>query len=436
MTNLSEMSTMQALLAREAPYLAAGKTPGFINAPVVFARGQGEYLFDVDGKRYLDFCAGTFTNATGHCHPKVVAFMQQRVAEIWNIHDYASPYRAPLLERLQTLVPAQIDRFMFYSGGSETIEAGIRALRSYLPAHRQTMLAFAGGYHGKTLGAREVFHWQYPGEAASGSILIPFPDQFCSTQTPAELEQASLAAVRAALRAHPSIGAFIFEPILGAGGNLHASKAYWQALQKILREHDVLLFADEICVGFGRTGYDLACQQYDVQADLIAFAKGIASGFPAMVLAGRADIMNCPPFGAPGGGSTTFGSNPLAIAAMYITTEIYLEEQLAARTQQLHSVLASQLQQLQQRYPVIADLRCQGLMATLYLQHGDAAQSSAFALAVHRACLALGLKVMTFDRLFRIAPPLTISHAALEEGCALLGQALQTTLEHSPLSAI
>ncbi len=430
MNDMSQLSSMSGLLAREAPLLASGKTPGFINAPVVFARGVGEYLYDVDGKRYIDFCAGTFTNATGHCHPKIVSFMQQRVAELWNIHDYASPYRAPLLEELNALTPSHINTFAFYSGGSETIEAGLRALRSYLPPERQTILAFAGGYHGKTLGSREIFHWQYPGERASNTILIPFPDQFCSSASRAELEQASLAALRNALQNHPSIGAFVFEPVLGAGGNLQASQEFWQAWQALLRQHQVLLFADEICVGFGRTGYDLACQQYGIEPDLIAFAKGLASGFPAMVLAGRAELMNCPPFGAAGGGSTTFGSNPLAIAAMYITTQVYREEQLALRAQQLHQVLAAQLQQLQKRFPVIADLRCQGLMATLYLSDGDAQQSSAFALAVHRSCLALGLKVMTFDRLFRIAPPLTISAQALVEGCELLASALQLNLEN------
>lgn len=416
---------------RELSLMASGMTPGFAAAPVQFTHGKGCLLFDSNGNEYIDFCSGTFTNAYGHAHPRAIAFMRERLGEMWNIHDYSSPFRLPLLEKLNEMTPKHIDRFQFYTGGSETVEAGLRALYSYLPAGKKCIAAFSGAYHGKTLGSRQLFKWQFPGEAPGASVQLPFPDFFglLSEEKP-EHESQCIEQIESIFAAHNDLGAVIFEPIQGAGGNLAASQWFWDRFSELCQKHQILMFADEICVGFGRVGYDFAFQKYGLKPDLIAFAKGIGGGFPTMCLAGRSDIINARPFGDLGGASTTFGGNPLSIAAMHVSLDIYQQEQLARKARLLAPTLAEFVARLKSKYVPIFDARSTGLMATLCLKNGDTEQSKAFAISLHQKCLQLGLKVMTFDQLFRIAPPLNISEEMLIGGMERLERAFSQTVHH------
>jgi 4-aminobutyrate aminotransferase-like enzyme len=402
---------------QEMTLLASGITPGYAMAPYQFTHGNGALLYDKNGNDYIDFCAGTFTNSVGHAHPVAVEFMQARLAELWNVHDYSTPYRLKLLTQLDTLTPTYIDTFQFYSGGSETIEAGLRALNSFLPASRKNVASFAGGYHGKTLGARQLWHSQFPGESHSNVTQLPFPDKFgLSITEKKDYEKTCLESIENCFASDDSIGVIIFEPILGAGGNLQGSSEFWFKFNLICKKYSILKFVDEICVGFGRTGYDFAFQKYCIEPDLIAFAKGLGGGFPTMCLAGRKEIMNAKPFGERGGASTTFGGNPLSIAAMHITIQIYNDEKLAANALTLESLLLKKIEQLAIKHTAIFDFRVTGLMATLCLRKETPQQTKAFSMRLHQCCLAQGVKVMTFDHLFRIAPPLNINSAQLEEG--------------------
>lgn len=415
--------------SEELEYMASGMTPGFVAAPYRFVRGEGAILYGADGSSYIDFCAGTFTNSIGHCHPVAVEFMRERLSELWNIHDYSSPFRFPLLKKLKSLTPEHIDTFQFYTGGSETVEAGIRALRSWLPDSRQTIAGFVGAYHGKTLGSRQIFHWNFPGENTSEVLQLPFPDQFGLTDSERDLMAHEVfAKIEQLLTSRSDVGAIIFEPILGAGGNLHAPHFFWQKFEQLCKRLGILMFADEICVGFGRTGYDFSFQRYGLNPDLIAFAKGLGGGFPTMCLAGRKEIMNAPPFGERGGSSTTFGGNPLSLAAMNITLDIYEQEKLAANALALEPLMRNELERLQGDFRVISDFRVTGLMATLNLKLNEPLLTKTFAMQLHRQCLEHGLKVMTFDHLFRIAPPLNVSSSILLDGFSRMRAAFVATL--------
>ena len=408
----------------ELQLLASGITPGYASAPYQFTHGKGVFLFDQDGKDYIDFCAGTFTNSLGHAHPEAVKFMQARLAELWNVHDYSTPFRLKLLRQLNALTPGHIDTFQFYSGGSETIEAGLRALTSFLPATRKKITSFTGSYHGKTLGARQLWHCGFPGEPPSDITQLPFPDGFgLSDAEKKEYEKTCLKTIESCFANNPSIGAIVFEPILGSGGNLQGSISFWNSFDALCKQYSILKFVDEICVGFGRTGYDFAFQRYVIEPDLIAFAKGLGGGFPTMCLAGRKEIMNAKPFGDRGGASTTFGGNPLSIAAMHITLKIYNEEKLAANALTLESILQEGIRMLAKKYSSIFDFRVSGLMATLCLNKNSTQHTNEFAMRLHQSCLAQGVKVMTFDHLFRIAPPLNINSAELQLGLSRLASA-------------
>ncbi|WP_165569495.1 aspartate aminotransferase family protein [Corallincola luteus] len=414
----------------EFELLASGVTPGFAAAPYQFTHGKGARLFDADNNDYIDFCAGTFTNSIGHAHPIAVKFMQERIAELWNIHDYSTPLRIKLLRLLNEMTPEHIDTFQFYTGGSETIEAGLRALHSYLPPERAKIVSFAGAYHGKTLGSRQLFGWQFPGESDCDITRLPFPDKF---GLPAEqknaYEQHCLELIESYFANDLHIGAVIYEPVLGAGGNLNASPLFWKQFNQLCKQFGVLQFVDEICVGFGRLGHDFSFQQYDIEPDLVAFAKGIGGGFPTMCIGGRKEIINAKPFGEKGGASTTFGGNPLSLAAMYITIQIYQQEQLAANAKDLETQLKDHVEKLASAFPDIFDFRVTGLMATLNLKHGTEEETKRFALTLHRHCLAQGVKVMTFDHLFRIAPPLNISTTDLDEGLNRMFAAFELTTQ-------
>lgn len=420
---------MAALLQDERTRLPSGMTPGFLAAPRVFSRGKGVYLYDLDGREVLDFSSGTFTNSTGHCHDRVVPFMQERVAELWNIHDYASPYRAGLLRQLDALTPPQIDTFELYSGGAETVEAGLRALYSAMPEGKKALGTFKQSYHGKTRGARSLVGWSMPGEPlAPAEVMLDFPNCYrcpfgreptsCQRQCEAQLERA--------FDEHPELGAVVLEPILGAGGVVSAPSGYLERLGELCRQHGVLLFIDEICVGFGRTGRDFSFQHYGLEPDLMAFAKGMGSGFPVMALGGRRTLMTRPPFGSPGGASTTFGGNPLAVAAMHITIDVYRQERLAQNAAALEPVLAARLDELAACFPAIGQARTRGLFACLDLVTDRASKQpdDALGLALHRRCMELGLKTFAFGHIFRIAPPLIISERELLRGIDLIERAL------------
>jgi 4-aminobutyrate aminotransferase-like enzyme len=420
--------SMARLLEAERAHLPTGMTPGFLAAPRVFSHGRGVKLYDLEGREYLDFSAGTFTNSTGHCHPRVVSFLQERVAELWNIHDYASPYRAPLLRQLDGLTPPQIDTFELYSGGTETIEAGLRALYSSMPEGKKGLCTFRQGFHGKTLGSRSLVGWSMPGEPTQPPAMLDFPNcyrcpfgkqpQSCARECEQQVEQT--------LEANPQLGAIVFEPILGAGGAVSPPPGYLERLQQRCKERGLLLFVDEICVGFGRTGRDFSLQHYGLEPDLMAFAKGMASGFPAMVLGGRRELMTRPPFGNPGGASTTFGGNPLAVAALHVTLEVYRDEQLCANAAALEPELAARLEELAVRHSTVGQARVRGLFACLDFVKDRTSKEpdDAFGLEVHRRCMALGLKTFAFGHIFRIAPPLTITAAELHAGLDLIDQAL------------
>lgn len=426
-------SRMSRLLEAERAHLPTGMTPGFLAAPRVFSHGRGTKLYDVDGREYLDFSAGTFTNSTGHCHPRVVSFLKDRVGELWNIHDYASPYRASLLQQLDALTPPQIDTFEMYSGGTETVEAGLRALYSAMPEGKKGLCTFRQGFHGKTSGARGLVGWAMPGETPPPATLLDFPNCYrCPFgQKPESCQRQCEAQVEQTLDANPQLGALVIEPILGAGGAVSPPPGYLERLEARCKERGLLIFLDEICVGFGRTGRDFAFQHYGLTPDLMAFAKGLASGFPAMVLGGRRELMTRPPFGNPGGASTTFGGNPLAIAAAHVTLEVYRDERLCQNAAALEPILLARLDELAGRFAAVGQVRGRGLFACLdFVKDRDGkAPDDAFGLAVHRRCMELGLKTFAFGHLFRVAPPLTISEGELHAGLDVIERALGELLD-------
>lgn len=422
-------SERQALqLERELRHLGAGISEEASASGRVFASGSGDYLTDTDGKRYIDMEAGIFTQSVGHCHPQVVDAMQRQVATLWNVHDCATPERAALGELLARLMPPGLDTFCYLSTGAEAVEAAIRAVWSVAAPGRNRVGALRYGFHGKSAGARSLVHWDIGHQSFSGNSILAY-SPYCY-RCPLELSYPScdLACAKLAVRhiARDNVAAFFFEPVLGAAGVIVPPPGYWDLIGAACKANGVLLVADEIITGGGRAGTFLASTRFGIEPDLVTMAKGLSSGFPFAVLAGKREIINSPKFGAPGSSSSTFASNPLGIAAAGATLDVIDSAGLVARVLQLEDVVAPRLKALEQRFAYVGEARGLGLLYGLEFVADKATRTpaAAFARRVFEHCLDLGVRVSLGGHILRIAPPFTITDATLEDALSVLERAI------------
>lgn len=419
-------TTQQAHLARERRHLGSGISEEATVSARVFASGSGEYLTDIDGKQYIDLAAGIFTQSVGHCHPQVVAAMQEQVARLWNVHDCATPGRAALCEMLAGLMPSGLDTFVFLSTGAEAVEAALRAVWAIAAPGRNRLGALRYGFHGKTAGARALVHWDIGHQSFAGNSVLAY-SPYCY-RCPLELTYPScdLLCAKLAARhiARDNVAAFFFEPVLGAAGVIVPPPGYWDIIQDACRAAGVLLVADEIVTGGGRTGSFLASTRLGIEPDLVMMAKGMSSGFPFAVLAGRRDIINSPGFGSAGSSSSTFASNPLGIAAAQATLDVIQAEDLVARAGLLEQHMRPRLMALAERHACVGEVRGLGLLYGVeFVQQGKRPHPAA-ARRVFELALDLGVRVCLGGHILRIAPPFNIGQAALEDALGMLETAI------------
>src|SRR5438552_3698960 len=358
------------IIAADAEYVnPAYPRPDF---KLVAERAQGVWVEDVDGNTFLDCNAGVAVCSTGHCHPEVVAAIQQQAARL--IHmcgtDYYYSLMPELAEKLDQIVPISgPTRTHFANSGTEAVETALK-----LAMHatgREKFISFFGSFHGRTLGslsltsskaaqrlgfkrqALDVVHVPYPNEYRN-----PFRDDECN----------GLGAGQGALNwienrlfktttPPEEVAAIVVEPVQGEGGYVPAPKIFLEGLRRICDEHGILLVVDEVQSGMGRTGKMFACDHYDLKADIVCIAKGIASGLPLGACVSRANLMDW----KPGAHASTFGGNPVAIAAALKTIEL-LERELVANSAEVGAYLKSGLEKLQDKHDCIGDVRGMGMM--------------------------------------------------------------------------
>lgn len=423
------------LLAREADFLAPSATEEASLGERVYVSGAGAILVDADGNQYLDFAAGTLTQSIGHCHPEVVAALSKQAALLWNVHDSATPGRGDLCRLLANLLPSELDTYAFFSTGAEVVEAALRVVAAVAAPGRNRVAALRYGFHGKTLGARMLVHWDIGNQSFAGNSILgyapycyrcPLGLRFPSCDT----RCADLVVRHIATKSQ--VSALIFEPVLGAGGVIVPPPGYWDKIGQACRDNGVLLVADEVLTGGGRTGTFLACTRLGIEPDLVLMAKGLASGFPFSVLAGRSDILRRPEAAAAGSTASTFGGNPLAIAAALSTLTVIMREALVAQVDALGERLREGLVDLSTRHPMIGDIRGTGLLFGLEFVHDRASRTSAPDLAgsVYQAALDMGLRAALGGNVLRLAPPFTLGLDELFGGLEILDRAL-TLVESS-----
>jgi 4-aminobutyrate aminotransferase len=425
------MTTNKELQARRSDAVAHGVATAH---PFYAARASNAELWDVEGNRYLDFAVGIAVCNTGHCHPKIMAAAKAQCDLFTHTAFQVSAYEKyiHLAERLNALAPIDDARSVFFSTGAEAVENSIKIARA--ATGRQGIIAFTGGFHGRTELARALTGKIVPYKAGAG---VPMPAIF-HADFPVPHHGVSVddavASIHRIFKVEieaKDVAAIIIEPVLGEGGFYQAPPEFLQALRAICDEHGILLICDEIQSGFGRTGKMFAIEHSGVDVDIITVAKAIAGGFPISGVVGKASIMNAL---GPGGLGGTYGGNPVACAAAHAAISVIEEEKLCERSARIGARMVERLQQIKARDDVapIGDVRGLGAMVAFELvtEKGGNEPNAEATLAVVAKARELGLIILPcgyWGNTVRLLAPLTIPDEHLEEGLDMLEQSLAQT---------
>jgi 4-aminobutyrate aminotransferase / (S)-3-amino-2-methylpropionate transaminase / 5-aminovalerate transaminase len=425
---VSATHTTEAELSElRAKYVPRGITSAH---PVAVDRARGAELWDVSGKRYIDFAGGIGVMNVGHAHPRVMKAVHEQLDRAthtsFQVVHYESYLR--LAERLCEVTP--IDgpkKAIFFSTGAEAIENAVKIARA--ATGRQAVISFRGGFHGRTLLALSLTGTVQPykqdfGPYAAEVYQTPFPYVYRGWNT--EAAMADLDNLLESEVGPKRVAAIVIEPVLGEGGFVPAPLDFMRRLRELCDRHGILLIADEIQTGFGRTGKFFAVEHSGVQPDLMTVAKSLAAGFPLSGVVGKADVMDAP---GPGGLGGTYGGNPVACAAGLAVMDIMRDEKLPERAARIGSVVEERMQSWARDHEIIGDVRAVGAMAGMELVRDrktkePADKETAGMLSAAREKGLIILRCGVHHNVIRTLMPLTISDEHLEEGLDILGASL------------
>jgi 4-aminobutyrate aminotransferase/(S)-3-amino-2-methylpropionate transaminase len=422
----------RAILERERSAVAR---PLIVHEPIVAERARGSTITDVDGNTFVDFVGGVGVANVGHNHPRVVEAISEQVDRFLHTDFTVVPYESyvDLAERLGALVPISGGtRGAFFNAGAEAVENAVKLARLY--TKRQGVVVFEGAFHGRTWMALTMTSKTHPykrnlGPFAPEVYRTPFPNSYRGPDA-----AIALAALRRLFTTHVSpehVAAIVFEPQQGEGGFLPAPREFVEGLRRIADEHGIVLVADEVQTGFGRTGRMFAMEHFaPVEPDLMIVAKSIAGGLPLSGVIGRASIMDDPHLGAIGG---TFIGNPVSLAAALAVLEVFEEESLVERAQLLGAALRARMLTWQARWPQIGDVRGLGAMLAIELVRDPVSKEPSPELAERIVDEALQrgvilLKAGIDGNCIRVLCPLTMSDAELDDGLHAWEEALGAVL--------
>ena len=392
-------------------------------------RAENATIWDVEGNQYTDFAAGIAVLNTGHRHPKIVAAIQAQLERFTHTAFQIVPYESAvsLAERINALVPIDGARkTAFFTTGAEAVENAIKIAR--VSTGRPGVIAFGGGFHGRTMMGLALTGKVQPYKAGFG----PFPGEVYHLPFPAPLRgvsvQDSLNALEHLFKCDidpARVAAIIIEPVQGEGGFNVADADLLAGLRKVCDQHGILLIADEVQTGFGRTGKLFAMQHYAVRPDIMTMAKSLAGGMPLSAVCGRAEVMDA---ANPGGLGGTYAGNPLAVAAAHAVLDVIVQEQLLARSVTLGARLEEFLSGLAERVPAIAEVRGLGSMVAMECVDAQTrAPDSALVARIQKEALERGLLLLScgqYGNVIRFLYPLTIPDAQFDAALQTLEQAV------------
>jgi 4-aminobutyrate aminotransferase len=404
------------ILALDARYVSPSYTRSY---PLVARRGRGLIVEDVDGNCFLDFSAGIAVVSTGHCHPRVVAAVQEQAARLIHMSgsDFYYENQARLAEKLAAIAPGDNNRRVFFSNsGAEAVEAAIKLARYH--TKRKRLIAFTGSFHGRTLGALSLTASKPVQRSGFGPFVpgvahTPYPNPY---RRPGNLtpEEHAIECARAiethlfqTVAPREEVAAIVVEALQGEGGYIVPRPEFLRELRRIADESGALLIVDEVQSGMGRTGKMWASDHSGVVPDIVTSAKGIASGMPLGATIASADIMTWPP----GAHGSTFGGNPVSIAAALATIEL-LEESLIDNAAAVGSHIMEKAAGWTERYPAVGDVRGLGLMIGIEIVSDQAEKTPAPKLRdrIVSDCFAKGVLLLGCgESTVRLSPPLIVT---------------------------
>jgi 4-aminobutyrate aminotransferase len=405
-----------AIIARDTRVVSPSYTRGY---PLVAKQGSGAIIEDVDGNRFLDFNAGIAVVATGHCHPEVVRAIQEQAARLIHMSgtDFYYEEFAALAEALARIAPGDVPRRVsFGNSGAEAMEGAIKLAR--YATGRDKIIAFYGSFHGRTMGAlsltsRKAVQRAGFGPLIPGVVHAPYPYCYrcpygqqpdtCAVECVKHIEDVILKTVAPA----DETAAIVVEPVQGEGGYVVPPRKFFDELSRVCKANGILLVFDEVQSGMGRTGRMFAAEHFDAVPDILAVAKGVASGMPLGATVARADLMTWPP----GAHASTFGGNPVCCAAA-LTTISLLERELVDNAAKMGAHMMARMREWPSRFPIVGDVRGLGLMLGVELVRDQKTKEKApqlrdrvVDLAFDRGLLILGAG----DNTIRLCPPLVIT---------------------------
>ncbi len=407
--------------------------PLSLTFPIVIERAEGATLTDVDGNTFIDFTGGVGCLNVGHSHPRVVEAAQEQLERFSHTDFTIVPYEVyvTLAERLCELAPIPNAKAAFFNAGTEAVENAIKFARSY--TKRPAVIAFEGGFHGRTLLSLSLTSKTHPYKAGLGPFApevyrVPFPNDYrgpSAEEALAALERALVTQVAA-----ETVAAIVIEPVQGEGGFMVAPREFMTGVRRICDEHGIVMVVDEVQTGFARTGKLFAIEHYDVEPDLITIAKSIAMGLPLSGVIGKPEIMDSPGDSAIGG---TYVGNPVAQAAALAVLDVISDEDLCARATTLGNQFRERMAAWQQRFPQIGDVRGVGAMCAIELVEDPGSKTPApkLASAVTDAAAERGLLLLKsgiYGNCIRVLTPLTLSDAELDEALAVWEDSLEAVL--------
>ncbi|MTH62820.1 4-aminobutyrate--2-oxoglutarate transaminase [Paracoccus shanxieyensis] len=388
-------------------------------------RAENAEIWDKDGQRYIDFAAGIAVVNTGHRHPRVIQAVKDQLDRFTHTCHQVVPYEnyVALAERLNDLVPGDgPKKTAFYTTGAEAVENAVKIARHY--KNRPGIIAFSGGFHGRTFMGMSLTGKVQPYKAGFGPMMndiwhLPFPNELHGVS-----QDQALAALDRLFKSDidpARVAAIIVEPVQGEGGFYEAPPGFLQRLREICDQYAMLLIADEVQTGFARTGRLFAMEHHGVAADLTTMAKGLGGGLPISAVTGRAEVMDSP---GPGGLGGTYAGNPLAVAAAHAVLDVIADEDLCARATRLGQRLKQRLASLTETVPEIVDIRGPGFMnAVEFNVAGSDRPNAEMANRVREEALARNLILLTcgvYGNVIRFLAPLTIQDAVFDEALDIL----------------
>ncbi len=400
--------------------------------PVCFERGHGITLSDVDGNKYLDFSSGIYVTSLGHCHPKISEAVAHWAGRLMNCHDFTTPVKEALLQKMAAVLPGKLHAIQFYSDGTAAVEAAIRAARAITGRHE--FLSCFRDFHGKTMAAVSCAQMSrgdvlaYGPTRAPGFYLVPRPDPYRPTFAKPDGSIDTDAYLRfydTFLREGTAgnVAAFVLEPAQGWGGSIFPPEDFFPKLRTFCDQRKILLYADEVLTGMGRTGEWLCLSHWNVLPDVVTFGKSFGNGFPvtAMVVAeenaGALEKISA---------SSSYGGNPMACAAALASLEVIEEEGLLENVRTVGKYFLKRMEAIKAAHPIVGDVKGKGFLLGIELVK-DKAGKEPFEEAgrlVYQKAFRKGLAWIPAGHILRMSPPLIMDQKYAEMGLAMIEESI------------